>query len=83
MRRISVKDIAPADIGKVIKVTLPNPVLSGYKNGNTVLTVTGILQGYVKVQAGGDLILEIGTSRHIVSEIYQEVLFVSFPLEEE
>lgn len=82
MRTRSVKELDYTDIGKVVKFSIPNPVLAGTSHKNTSITVVGTLQGFTKVQAGGDLILEVGTGRHVISEIFQEILDVSFPGEE-
>ena len=82
MRTLSVKDLDHTDIGKVVKFSIPNPVLAGTTHKHTNITVVGTLHGFTKVQAGGDLILEVGTSRHVVSEVFQEILDVAFPAEE-
>lgn len=83
MVKKSVAEISPEDIGQVVSFVVPNPVLTKINGANATLKVTGVLVGYIKSSPGTDLVLEVGNSKHVINEVLQQVMDISFPLKSE
>lgn len=82
MDSILIKDIAPTHISKVVKFTINDPALMGYKHSTTPkITVVGVLSSYVKKNNGTGITLHVGNGQYFIEEVWQELLEISFPTE--
>jgi len=82
MSSILIKDIDHTHISKVVKFTINDPALMGYKHSVTPkITVVGILSSFVKKNNGDGVTLHVGNGQYFVDEVWQELTEVSFPTE--
>lgn len=82
MTTILAKDLDHTHISKVVKFTVPDPALVGYKQPNTPkITVVGVLSSFVKSNVAKSVVLHVGNGKYSIDETWQELLEISFPAE--
>jgi hypothetical protein len=83
MPTIKVNELDHSHISKIVKFTIPNPMLTGYKNTVTpTITVVGVLSAFVRTNSSQGVVLHVGNGQYSIDEVWQEITDIHFLAED-